>query len=711
MPKTKTTLAKEFPEIANQWDSEKNDTLTPEDISPGSHKKVWWVCSKSHSWEASIKNRTRRNSGCPYCSGRKATKESSIVSTFPEFAQAMDRYGGQDVSPYSLKPASRKNVYLKCEKGHTWQAKPIEYKNVLGDLCPYCSNRKALPGFNDLATLYPDVACLWDNDLNDVSVHEVPFRKNHNGNVYHWKCDKGHRWERSIYSAVNHPGCPVCKGQEILIGFNDISVFAPQLYKELDSKHKNPEELKKIFPFSNLYLTWVCPQGHGTYQSTMSKRSAGRGCPVCAGVKTLAGVNDIETLHPKLAQQWDENENENITPRDVSSGSRKKVWWKCDRGHSYQAVVNKRTSGTGCPYCANKKVLVGFNDLATIRPDVAQRWHPYKNEGNTPEMFTFRSGHVAWWRCDKGHEWVSDIDHQSGGNSCPKCSHNVSQAESDIADYVKSIIGEDKVITSDRKIISPQELDIYIPSKNIAIEYNGLYWHTESQGKDRYYHFNKWEKCKDKGIQLITIWEDEWRDKPDIVKSMIAHKLGASQDRRVYARKTTSFILGDKSYARKFFDDNHIQGSAPATSYVALSYKGDIVAVSAWKKTGDILYLDRYATSCVVVGGMGKVLSMGKDIAKNLHCTKIITFSDHQVSDGGLYDTLGFYCDKELKPDYRYLVEDKRIHKFNYRLKRFRNDPDLEYKEGLTEKELAQLNGLERIWDCGKTRWVMDIDS
>ena len=216
--------------------------------------------------------------------------------------------------------------------------------------------------------------------------------------------------------------------------------------------------------------------------------------------------------------------------------------------------------------------------------------------------------------------------------------------------------------------------------------------------------------CKDKGIQLITIWEDEWRDKRDIVESMISHKLGASHSPRVYARNTTLSPL-ESSAARSFLDSYHIQGSCSSSAYFGLYDDSDeLVAVSAWKKTGDILYLDRYATSCVVVGGMGKVLKAGKGYAQHRNVGKIVTFSDHQVSDGGLYKKLGFTLDKELAPDYRYVAHGEKIHKFNYRLKRFRNDPDLEYREGLTEKELAKLNGLERIWDCGKTRWVMEVE-
>ena len=195
----------------------------------------------------------------------------------------------------------------------------------------------------------------------------------------------------------------------------------------------------------------------------------------------------------------------------------------------------------------------------------------------------------------------------------------------------------------------------------------------------------------------------------DIVKSMIAHKLGVSQEERVYAIKTALHPL-ESSQARLFLDSYHIQGSARSTAYFGLyDSNNTLIAVSSWRKNKDTLYLDRYATSCIVVGGMGKMLKKGKELAKEYGCTKIVTFSDHQVSDGRLYEKLGFTLDKEITPDYRYLSQGARKHKFGYRLKRFKNDPELTYREDLTEKELAKLNGLERIWDCGKSRYTINL--
>ena len=628
------------------------------------------------------------------------------VSDVPELLQLWDGEENGDLLPQDMTARNNKKAAWVCDRGHKYKA--TVYSQYKGSRCPYCTGKRAIVGENDLATLYPDIAKQWDSEKNSLTPQEVKYGSHKKA---WWICDKGHSWQASIKErCLSGNGCPYCAGKRAIPGVNDFSTLYPDIAKQWDERKNGCEIPDTLLPQSRKKAWWRCDKNH-LWETPVRYRSNGHGCPYCTGQKSIKGENDLLTMYPNLAQQWDYDKN-NLQPQDVTCGSGRIVWWKCDLGHSWEARVSKRVLGHGCPYCGGRKILLGFNDLKTTHPDLIKQWDVKKNGNITPDMVTSGSCEKAWWSCDKGHSWKSLIkDRARRGVGCPYCVHHVSKAEQDIADYVSSLIGEENVIQSDRSILQGKELDIYIPDYNLAIEFNGLYWHTEKQGKDRFFHFDKWQECKNKDIQLITIWEDEWRDKQDIVKSMIAHKLGVSQDRKVYARKTTSFILGDKSYARKFFDDNHIQGSAPATSYVALSYKGDIVAVSAWKKTGDILYLDRYATSCVVVGGMGKVLSMGKDIARNLHCTKIITFSDHQVSDGGLYEKLGFSCDKELKPDYRYLAEDKRIHKFNYRLKRFRNDPELEYKEGLTEKELAQLNGLERIWDCGKTRWVMDIDS
>lgn len=296
------------------------------------------------------------------------------------------------------------------------------------------------------------------------------------------------------------------------------------------------------------------------------------------------------------------------------------------------------------------------------------------------------------------------------GNVLSECMYcadrGSSSGERELREFVEELL-PGKVVRSSRKIIPPYELDIYIPEKNVAVEFNGLYWHSE-KFVDKNYHHDKWNRCHDQGVRLITIWEDEWLNKKDIVTSMLTHKLGESTLRKVFARNT-EVVESTIHDSREFLDDNHIQGFAQGSVYLSLVSGSEIIAVSVWKKNRSTLYLERYATSATVVGGMGKLLKAGIRYAKERGCSQIVTFADHQVSDGGLYEKLGFRLDKELKPDYRYVVGGERIHKFNYRLKRFRDDPSLEYVEGMSERELARLNNIPRVYDCGKSRYIFDV--
>ena len=148
---------------------------------------------------------------------------------------------------------------------------------------------------------------------------------------------------------------------------------------------------------SNRKVWWRCEKDH-SWQDKVNNRVGGYGCPVCAGRRIEVGYNDLATTHPHLAEQWDQEKNGDLTPQNVSAGSGKKVWWRCEKGHSWQADVNSRTRGRGCPVCAGHQVEVGYNDLATKHPHHAEQWHPEKNGDLTPHMVTFGTTKKVWWR-------------------------------------------------------------------------------------------------------------------------------------------------------------------------------------------------------------------------------------------------------------------------------------------------------------------------
>ena len=228
-----------------------------------------------------------------------------------------------------------------------------------------------------------------------------------------------------------------------------------------------------------------------------------RGCPYDAGHKPIPGKTDLVTLYPKLASEWDYALNCDLLPEQVSAKSARKVWWKCRNcGENWQATISSRATGRGCPYDSGRRPIPGKTDLATVYPELASEWDYERNNTLRPEHFTKCSGRKVWWKCNKGHEWQSTIANRNKGNGCPVCNseRKTSFPEYALVYYLQQYGLE--VMHSYRG--KGYELDIYIPSLKIAIEYDGYYWHKHRTKKD----LEKNYKCKKDGIKLYRIREN-----------------------------------------------------------------------------------------------------------------------------------------------------------------------------------------------------------
>lgn len=199
---------------------------------------------------------------------------------------------------------------------------------------------------------------------------------------------------------------------------NSLAAVHPELIAEWSEKNL-PLTPDSITFGSNKKVWWKGACGH-EWETSVKARSNGEKCPICSGARVIEGINDLNTLKPELASEWSE-ENE-IKPTEVSVGSHKKVIWQCKQGHEWIATVKSRTiNKTGCPYCSHNKVLEGFNDLATLFPEVADEWSD-KNEKKPTEVTAFANS-KAWWKCKTcGYEWNTLISTRSGGSKCPCCS-------------------------------------------------------------------------------------------------------------------------------------------------------------------------------------------------------------------------------------------------------------------------------------------------
>ena len=345
------------------------------------------------------------------------------------------------LTPWTVSTGSHKRVWWKCAQGHEWQA--AVFTRWAGHGCPVCSGRKVLPGVNDLASRYPALAAEWHPKKNGALRPEaVPANS---ARCVWWCCEKGHEWQATVNDRAKGSGCPVCASRSLLAGYNDLAATNPELVSEWHPTKNGTLTPERVFPGSARRVWWRCAEGHEWQAAISSRAKGGCGCPVCAGKKLQPGVNDLGTLAPETAAQWHPTKNGALTPERVRPQSARLVWWRCEKGHEWQATVASRVKGkSGCPVCANRTVLPGVNDLMTAAPKLAAEWHPTKNGALTPEQVGAGSHRRVWWQCEKGHEWRAQISARSStGSGCPVCAgRSVKPGENDLASFSPALAAE-----------------------------------------------------------------------------------------------------------------------------------------------------------------------------------------------------------------------------------------------------------------------------
>jgi len=410
-PKGKS-LAELNPELAKQWHSTKNGDLTPFDVSSGSDKKVWWKCNKvaDHEWKSNIYSR-KSGSGCPACSilmsrgSRKPKKGKSLAEVNPELIPQWHPTKNADLTPFDFSYGTNKEVWWKCPEGDD------------------------------------------------------------------------HEWEGSIKKRAGGGGCPICCNQMIVIS-NCLSTTNSQLAKEWHPTKNGDLTPYMVSEGANKKVWWKCfKDDHHEWEAKIFHRKNGTGCPICAG-KIVVKSNSLAILFPNLAKEWHPTKNGNLTTYDVSTGSEKKVWWKCNKGndHEWESRINNRKNGKGCPICDNKKIVIS-NSLATTLPNLAKEWHPIKNGALTPTDVSSGSNKRIWWKCNKGddHEWHTPIKRRKE-TGCPFCTLTPQSKQEltitfELIQFFKDINPKGFKTRVKGKLWS---IDIYIPQLTLGIEFDEI---------------------------------------------------------------------------------------------------------------------------------------------------------------------------------------------------------------------------------------------
>ena len=341
------------PDLAKQWNQEKNGKLTPSNVTKSSGRKVWWECSYGHIWEAVVASRSllKNNCNCPYCAGKKVCHDNCLATTHSYLLKEWD-YEKNTISPLNVTYGSGKSIWWKCKKGHSWKVRCSTRTNMNSG-CPFCSGR--CPSINNnLSTIYPNLLKEW-SPKNTISPLDIAPKS---GKKVWWKCKSGHEWEASLSSRNGgKSGCPYCSSFD-----NSLQNNNPDISREWHPSLNGKITPLSVAAHSPRKVWWQCSLSPcHIWEARISSRTrrqslGGNGCPYCSHHK--AGKdNNIAVTKPFLVKEWHPTKNGSVKPSEVCGG-KKKYWWKCQKNHEWEATLDHRIRGRGCPICSHRKVVL-----------------------------------------------------------------------------------------------------------------------------------------------------------------------------------------------------------------------------------------------------------------------------------------------------------------------------------------------------------------
>ncbi len=429
---------------------------------------------------------------------------------YPNLVKEFDTAKNKGIDISKLTYGQQLRVWWICNKykEHQWQTS-IYNRTRRKSKCPYCANQKVWKK-NSLLYLYPNIAKEWHPKKNGRLLPKDVVAKSQK--KYWWKCKRGHEWEARLASRTRtrKTGCPYCSNQKIGKD-NNLKYLYPQVAKLWHPTKNGKIKPNMIAPrTTQKKYWWICPKGH-EWENTpggMTRRKSKKGfsCPYCDG-KKISKDNNLQYLNPEVAKLWHPTKNGKIKPNTIApKTSQKKYWWICPKGHEWENTPHgmtktKSKKGFSCPYCSGH-YIDKKNNLKYKYPKIAKEWDYEKNKNLTPETIHFGANKHVWWKCINGHSWRTRVANRTGPkkSGCPRCSKRISSFEIRLLSELEGLSFNVKPIHK----INNREIDLFLSDLNIAIEFDGWYYHESRVQIDRQKNafFNK------KGIQIIRIREE-----------------------------------------------------------------------------------------------------------------------------------------------------------------------------------------------------------
>lgn len=434
--KGQNDLLSQYPDCINEWDFKKNHPLSPDTITAGSSKKVWWICSKGHSYEQSINLHIIRGYSCPYCSHQKVFAGYNDLETlFPDIAKEWHPSKNAELTPSNVTAYSQKKVWWLCPMGHSYE-QTVERRVRRGSACYYCSGHKVLKGFNDLASVNPSLAVEWHPSKNaPLTPYEVTAGS---GKRVWWLCPIGHEYQATIHDRnTDNTQCPICnlrvqtsfpeqatffyvhklysdainKYKPAFLGSMELDIYIPSIHTGIEfdgaNWHQSDEQYER-----DIRKYKLCQENHVKLIRIKEKNTRNwvdnaQTADVVYTISKVKKTGELETVLKVILDSIDASSN---------------MWTRTDPRHIHSQIdVNIER---------DRPQILGYltsidNSLAILRPDVASKWDYVKNQDLTPDMFTVSSNEIIWWKCpDCGHEWKCSINSMTrkGRFGCAECS-------------------------------------------------------------------------------------------------------------------------------------------------------------------------------------------------------------------------------------------------------------------------------------------------
>lgn len=440
-PTAERNLATEYPELFMEWNWDKNGDKKPENFTPRSKSKVWWKCVKGHSWQAAINNRTRDTRNlCPCCSNRMLCEDNSLAQVRPDIAKDWHPSKNAPLTPNDVVAGGDRRVWWVCKHGHEWQAS-IGSRVINGTGCSKCSlqtSRIEIAVYSELKALFDVVA--WrekisgyecDIYLDDRIGVEI------DGVYWHRRRPEQELAKSAAFKAagiqlfrLREDGLsPLSERDVTFKASEDEFVVISRLVGSLLRFAENPEHQSARL---REYI-----KGPGLINEPLYRN-------LVANLPAPPPGYSLADQHPEIARQWVSDLNAPLSPEHFRPQANKKIWWRCENGHTWKTTPNIRVfQGTGCPHCPRKVVLAPTDcNLVVVNPRLANEWHPERNGELEPQDVWPNSNKKIWWRCSKGHEWRATVASRAAGSGCPYCYGRYATRENNLASKYPELLAE-----------------------------------------------------------------------------------------------------------------------------------------------------------------------------------------------------------------------------------------------------------------------------